>query len=283
MPAIVAAVTLGALVGCSGSSAAPPTQLPAPSIGSLPTGITSPAQISRPIDAYLLSSDEIVASESTRVRSADECMSDKGYPTADVTADGDLGASIALGVHNRVVLSDLYGFFDGVDVARQYGYQPPPGSAGSYGVTWSPDVPQDMVDECFARAAVDAGAADALDLTTTQGLPDGGPAVPSGAAAYVQAVTDWSSCMAQRGYSYSDPQAALGDVRWSQDRMSDHASPTQIATATADVECKMSTNLIGVAVAVQAAYDQQYIDSHTDQLSAYKTQLLAALAGAPTP
>ena len=61
--------------------------------------------------------------------------------------------------------------------------------------------------------------------------------------------------------------------------MAGKASTAQIATATADVQCKISTNLIGVAMAVQTAYDQQYIDAHTDQLAAYRERLQRAVAG----
>lgn len=268
------------LTACSGPVPDPSTSsLPAPAIGAVSTGIATVGQITRPIDAYMLPADQIVASEGTRLRTADACMSDRGYQSADVRADTDLAPAIAAGVRDRVVRSDLYGFFDSLDAARRYGYQAPAGSAGSYGVTWSPDVPQDVVDACFAQAAAAAGAENSLDLTTTQGLPDGGPTVPSGDPTYVAAVADWSGCMTERGYTYTDPQAALGDPRWSQDRASDQASAAQIATAVADVECKISTNLIGVAVAVQSAYDQQYIQSHADQLSAYRTHLLAVVAG----
>ena len=138
-------------------------------------------------------------------------------------------------------------------------------------------MPQDIVDTCFAEAAKVAGVDDAMNLVLTHGLPDGGPAVPSGDPAYVQAVRKWSACMSEHGYTYPDPQAALNDGKWHDDRMADKASAAQIATATADVQCKMSTNLIGVAVAVHAAYDQQYIDAHADQLTAYRERLQQAV------
>ncbi|MCL2483519.1 MAG: hypothetical protein FWF43_08935, partial [Propionibacteriaceae bacterium] len=50
----------------------------------------------------------------------------------------------------------------------------------------------------------------------------------------------------------------------------------------ADMNCKISTNLVGVAVAVQSAYDQVYIDSHRDALNTWKQKLDALLSGTAT-
>lgn len=278
---VVALVCAGiVLAGCTGAPADAGTTAPRPSAGPAVTGISSPSQVTRPIYAYLLRSDQIAATEYARVAAANACLEAKGYPSAEVTADSDVAPAIAQGVADRVVRSDLYGFFDTVDNARRYGYQRPPGTPGSWQVTWSPDVPQDVVDTCFAEAAKVAGVDDAMNLVLSNGLPDEGPAVPSGDPAYVQAVREWSACMSEHGYTYADPQAALGDTKWRADLTADKASAAQIATATADVQCKVSTNLIGVAVAVQAAYDQQYIHAHADQLTAYRLRLLQVVQGA---
>jgi len=279
---IALAAALALVTAARSTPEAPGASTPTASaaVGAVPTGITTPGQIERPIDAYLLDADQIIATETMRIRTADECMVAKGYPDADVRADGDLAASISLGVRERVVVSDLYGFFDSVDVARATGYLAGDGLGGSYAVTWQPTIPTSVSDACFAQASTAAGAADVLLLTTPAGLPDGGPTIPSSDPAYTDAVERWSQCMSERGYSYDDPQAAVGDTKWQQDRMTSTASAAQIATATADVECKISTNLIGVAVAVQDAYDQQYIDAHADALSAYKSALLSAVHAA---
>ncbi len=47
----------------------------------------------------------------------------------------------------------------------------------------------------------------------------------------------------------------------------------ELATATADLTCKQKTDLMGVAIAVQSAYDRQYIASHASALDAFKKQL----------
>lgn len=270
-------VSAGVLTACSGSPSAAVTPSTRPSVGAVPSGITSPAQVKRPIDPYFLNADQVAATEFARVRAVASCMSAKGYASAGVKSDPTVAEAVTLAILDRTRDSDLYGFFDTPTNARSYGYQNPPGTSGTLGASWSPDVPQGVVDGCFADAAKSMGFDDVMELVLPKKLPDGGPVVPSGDPLYVNAVSAWSSCMAGRGYAYKDPQAAVGDIKWRADRAAGKASPAQVSTATADVECKISTNLIGVAVAVQNAYDQQYVDAHADALDSYRSRLQRAV------
>jgi hypothetical protein len=115
-------------------------------------------------------------------------------------------------------------------------------------------------------------------------LPDGGPKVPPTDPRIVDANARWSDCMKSKGFSYASPWAAYFDPKWrSMPRpgtLSRTHTPQEIATATADQDCKLSTNLMGIAVAVEAAYDKQYIDSHAAALSAFKLSLDDRLAKA---
>ncbi|MDQ4504159.1 hypothetical protein [Sinomonas sp. ASV322] len=47
------------------------------------------------------------------------------------------------------------------------------------------------------------------------------------------------------------------------------ADSTEIAAAVADVQCKISTNLVGIGAALQTAYDQEYIAKHRAALDAF--------------
>jgi hypothetical protein len=82
--------------------------------------------------------------------------------------------------------------------------------------------------------------------------------------------------MKKKGYSYRDPLAAVGDVQW----RSSVSGQAEMATATADVQCKISTNLVGVAQAVQAATDEIYIERHTTALASFKSKLQGEIAAA---
>src|SRR5262249_27537689 len=110
----------------------------------------------------------------------------------------------------------------------------------------------------------------------TQALPDGGPAVPVKDPRMVAVDAAWSTCMKDKGFHYANPVAALTDPQWTP-KGSGPTTPTtkEVAVATADLACKRSTNLMGVAVAVETAYDQQYIASHRAQLAAYAKHLQA--------
>ncbi len=83
--------------------------------------------------------------------------------------------------------------------------------------------------------------------------------------------------MAAKGFSYPTPTAAFLDPKWvpqSEAQFQDYTvTPAQIATATADLACKKSTNLVGVAVAVETAYDKQYIAAHAAALAQFENQL----------
>lgn len=108
-------------------------------------------------------------------------------------------------------------------------------------------------------------------------LPDGGPKVPATDPRMVDVNARWSTCMKSKGFDYASPWAAYDDPKWrSAERpgaVSLAHTPQEIATATADLGCKLSTNLMGVAVAVETAYDKQYIASHAAALSAFEQSL----------
>ncbi|MFC5663950.1 hypothetical protein ACFP3U_13265 [Kitasatospora misakiensis] len=78
---------------------------------------------------------------------------------------------------------------------------------------------------------------------------------------------DWSRCMAERGYSYGTPGDALRDQRWA---ATEKPSAEEIATATADVECKARVNVVGVWFTVEAAYEQELIRLRLPELTAAK-------------
>jgi hypothetical protein len=110
-------------------------------------------------------------------------------------------------------------------------------------------------------------------------LPDGGPKVPASDPRLAAVDAQWSACMEVKGYVYPTPDAAYSDPRWAlaghsqEDFAAFVHTPQEIATMTADMDCKKSTNLMGVAVAVIDAYDQAYIASHASQLADFQRQL----------
>jgi hypothetical protein len=77
---------------------------------------------------------------------------------------------------------------------------------------------------------------------------------------------EWSSCMRASGYVYATPFRPAFNLA---------APPTarEVHAAKADVACKYRTNLLGVAYAVQADYQNALIASHAQPLAAIKAQV----------
>jgi hypothetical protein len=75
--------------------------------------------------------------------------------------------------------------------------------------------------------------------------------------------SEWSNCMHQKGLDYGDPWKANDDPRW----QTDVVTELEIATAVADVQCKHEVNLAGIWYAVEAAYQEQLIEEHSQQLT----------------
>ena len=82
-----------------------------------------------------------------------------------------------------------------------------------------------------------------------------------------RAFEQWSACMRRAGFRYQDPWEANDDPAWQE-----HAQATEreIATAVADVRCKQETNLVGIWMAVEAAYQQRLIERHAEALADVK-------------
>ncbi len=71
-----------------------------------------------------------------------------------------------------------------------------------------------------------------------------------------------------KGFDVEDPLTAL--------RSSLEGNSTdrnQITKAVADIKCKIDTNLVGIGVAVQSAYDKEYIRAYESELNSYREQI----------
>lgn len=88
----------------------------------------------------------------------------------------------------------------------------------------------------------------------------------------------WRDCMGRHGYKYQDPFAAADDKRWRSERV----SAAEIATASADVDCKRQTNLAGTMYAVETAYQRQAIAENSARLAELGTYLKTQLDRAAT-
>ncbi|MFF4345063.1 hypothetical protein ACFY00_34735 [Kitasatospora sp. NPDC001540] len=86
----------------------------------------------------------------------------------------------------------------------------------------------------------------------------------------------WSECMGKKGHPYGTPIDAVSDERWRT------ASPSEveIATATADVDCKQQTDLVGVWFTVESEYQSADVRSNSAALQRIRKAIDVALANA---
>lgn len=190
--------------------------------------------------------------------------------------------------------NQLYGFFDpGVTATKGYdvetvmsGHPVQPteadiavlsGHSGTGAVVTTYDGKPIPAGGCH-QVGVDAVDGDPPTPGSGVSLPDGGPPVPIGDPRVVRADTRWSACMKAEGYSYANPADAYADAKWrpvgnTLSRPDATRKREERATATADMACKQETDFMGVAIAVQSAYDRQYIASHSAALKAFTEHL----------
>jgi len=88
------------------------------------------------------------------------------------------------------------------------------------------------------------------------------------------AFRSWSTCMRQKGFHYTKPMDP-GDS----DRFLHAAKPgrLEIRTAVADVECKRQTNVIGVWISVETAYQEIAVRVDGKKLNQVRQSLLTEL------
>lgn len=272
----------GQLAGCSPTISAPTaTAISEPPLASV-LPITHPDQVVRPIDNYLPGEEQIIGLTTAYFDLVNQCLHAHGVTgtAAAFTDPAALPLNVHVNVRERVMLTTLYGDFD-PDNAKSRGYALGDDRPANLWGSMPPDAGAVGTACLMAVDSVSPGEGSvATGWVGQQQLPDGGPVVNRNDSRYVPILAQWSGCMHDKGFDYPDPRAAFFDDQWTVNRRNGlGVTPQEIATAVADMDCKISTNLVGWAVAVQSAYDQVYIDSHPDALAAWRTQLSDYLAG----
>ena len=108
-------------------------------------------------------------------------------------------------------------------------------------------------------------------------VADGGPAFDTslaeklGGQAWFQSDEDsrveaayesWSHCMSGEVFTYRTSREANNDAHWSGPQPTD----AEIVVALADVRCKKETNLVGIRMAVETAYQRLLIREHSEDM-----------------
>ncbi len=293
---VAAAVVLGgAATGCAPSRPAAPSAS-VPSVGAIATLATADGQ-ALPIAPYLISPDEDRRIEAARTALIGSCMKRFGFDYAPPA----LGEKPDL-MTRRYYLTDaasaaVRGYHR--DDRPDGGEQAPPPQAVS------PEM-QTVLGRGRAAPAPDGSTAPAGGTYRGIAVPEGGclgeadDALAAGggtiqddpAASEINgrsfeasmadgrvkaAFADWSRCMKEKGHSYGTPVDAVSDKRW---LSSPTATEPEIAAATADVECKRRTNVVGIWFAVETAYQSRDVRANLPHLQQARKAVDTALANA---
>jgi hypothetical protein len=94
-----------------------------------------------------------------------------------------------------------------------------------------------------------------------------------------RAFTEWSACMAESGFRYPDPMAAMND-----DRFTGEPSAAEKETAQRDIACKRAHNTTGTWYSVEVAVQRALIDRNRpglDEALRHKSDQLARADAVP--
>ncbi len=263
------------------------------SIGAIPS-IRSGADIALPIDEYQVSAKDqnlILHAEHEAMVS---CMArfglDWDVPVQEVGTDG-FAYDRLFGVSN-------------LEEVKSHGYHAPE-SGGSVNADGSMSDPIKDANTVPLTEEQDAVSSGLSELTEVNGekIPNGGciaearskvgtqddPVLELSEATIgygaMQADKDprvlkgfarWSGCMAESGYSYATPWDSNDDPSWS----TAEATAKEIAVAVADVRCQQESNLLGLRVAVAAAWQREYMQAHEKEFVAMKATIADQRAAA---
>ena len=275
-PVLGALLVLG--TACSDPPAGDPgaaAALPEPAIPATPPPAPPAAdEVHLPLDPYVgLAKGHRETLEKANAILITKCMRDKGFA---YQAPAGSGTS-----QSGAPLPD-YGIND-LKAARESGYSPPGTSSlqaaaeqgkvptldklvQDHGPAWVKALygflPPDTSGSggCLSTAVVSAPEYDKLDKELPGRLVGQASERTQGDSRVIAAMHAWSACMAQSGFSYQSP------IEPRRQKWPSPPSPTEIATAVADVNCKAKTNLAGIWLAVQTGYQQTLFEQNAPAL-----------------
>lgn len=300
---ILACCAALAVAGCTTTAIkAPDTNVTPPSVGSPPPpSSVSAAEQSEPFTPYEdlgVTNDDGLAPNESATTLTTGCMAAAGYGSdaSDVATPYFFGGGLS-----RSVAYGAWGFL-GTAQAAQSGFFGTQGifgagaiAIGSGGVVAESLTPSSDLSGAAQKAAGKcsniilkfSNAEQTGPLSQIQTLSGDITSDVQHDAAVKKATKAWSACLATNGYNITDPATAFiqairsmagsGDLKLgSSSATSSPQYRAQIAIAETDADCTQSTDLAGIYFAVQAGYEQQFVNLNQVQLSAAVSEYRAA-------
>lgn len=236
-----------------------------PSLG-IVSEVVAPGQLTRAISAYGLSQDQLVQLAAIGLQMTNTCLAKKGQP-GDMSYESSPAIYVAESANDEARLSILWGVFGPVGntayrASASLGFATNPGSGDA-----------DSFIDCFEQTnSAFPGGQDWTSLMSLHSWPAGGPPLPSSDSRFLAAKNNWAGCMKSNGFDTQDPVELAITFRQAYPP-SPAPSSTEIATYNADINCKIQTNLVGIGMAVQDAYDRQYLEQHQQELIEWRQSI----------
>jgi hypothetical protein len=270
--AVATLVAAAALTGCSSPDQVDTTSEPAvPTI----TRMTSTETLVLPLDQFLLSRQDgsrVQAAYRLRLR---QCVAGFGL---DLVVPGAPSSRSDPGGPN----ARRYGVAD-TEIAAVFGYGLPPDPAGRKPPqpTLSAEVETVLSGKgpssingkpvptggCVAKAQGDINGRSTVDASLAERLAREAFTRSEADSRTQAAVRRWSTCMQAKGFTYSSPDNAVADPRFTS---GGPTSALEIRTAQADIACKLEVGLLGVRAAVEKAYQERLVAQHLEALNALR-------------
>ncbi len=258
----------------------PPASIPPVTVADPVTGIVGDYAL--PLDAYMTTPDQIRDLDNAAITLQNDCLQRFGF-TGRIPLKGDAPTFLSKINPGRFGPTDpAEAQTSGYHSPRTRAPRPAPpggvplteaetaliGGTGPKEIGGTP-VPEGGCLREAKRKLAEGGPPEPADPSFARNLAARLLGPVSQDARLVAAQTRWSTCMKTAGYTYKDTTEAMTDPKWTT------ATPTgqEIQTAVADARCKKETNLSDTGIAVWTAYEQQAVEQHAEELTAYKAWL----------
>jgi hypothetical protein len=269
-----AAVAVAALAGCSPAPAAPADFAAADldaALATVPADLSTVRGLDLPLDRSQLTPVEELEVIKARNTLMERCLAGHGlaftFPAVDPVRDA--------------AKPRRYGLVDAAEAAA-YGYRDP-AVFTTHGTAAAASQPSPEVVSVITgtregvaggRAVPPGGCAGEADRKLAADAKPGqeqlsfalsrrGHELAGATTPVTTAAATWSRCMADAGFSYVQPDAAINDPAFRAGRASGH----EIAVATQDVRCKERAGWVRTWVGVERAVQDVLIRQHADDLS----------------
>lgn len=274
---VCAAATLLALSSCADSGDIPDhaPREPAPTGHAQPSPEVESNPLPLPVHKYLMAPSKASGIKSATIILINSCLRQRNIPPIKQTT----GEASPQSDPDPYEVGRRYGPIVKADVLA-HGYHLPPdwvgGASGPPEISAQQEAAMDGPSGCLAVSRRELFGKNSLDSPIARKISSKSFKESLQDPKVKAATADWSACMAEKGYSYTDPLQALSKA----DLSSPKPSAKELRTAAADYSCKESTDLISTWQGVETRMQDKEIAKNLPALEKANAQRAQVMAKA---